>query len=219
MRIFRNETTRQTQRLAVADLLSGGGETLLGMRDGRRVAVVYSDPPWNPGNEKWWRRHAGAEPPTDYNHLLDAWCACVAAFEPLHVFCEQSVNPKHRAMFTDAVARCPGWAFPLIEQWMVYYGSPGSRSCSRPNTLLHFGHEPIATDPTGMSGEAMTRTVFDGLRLAPGDLVADPCMGKGMTSRQAHLHGLECIGTELNAARLDKTVAWLLKHGYREDRS
>jgi hypothetical protein len=132
------------------------------------------------------------------------------------VFCEQSVNAKHRGMFLAAVARCSGWELPLLEEWTVYYGSPGSRSCVRPNTLLHFGGEKLAGDPSGLSGEAMTRCVFDALGLPAGTVVADPCMGKGMTSRQAHEHGCDCFGTELNPARLEKTIAWLLKRGYRE---
>lgn len=205
------------QRLAVADLLCGGGDALVGLARGRQVAVVYSDPPWNPGNEKWWRRHAGAEPPEDYDHLLDAWCRVIATLGPEHVFVEQSTNARHRGLLIAAVERCPGWRLPLVEEWTVYYGSPGSRSCARPNVLLHFGHEPLRGDPTGLRGEAMTACVFDALALPRGALVADPCMGKGMTSRQAHRCGLDAIGTELASHRLDRTIEWLEKQGYEEE--
>ena len=203
------------QRLAVADLLVGSGEAFRALIPSPGI-LVYSDPPWNPGNEKWWRRHARAEPPIAYDQLLDAWCNCVAACCPRDVFCEQSFNAKHRSLFIDAVARCPGWQLPLLKEWTVYYGSPGSRSCLRPNALLHFGSIPLTTDPSGLSGEAMTQRVFDGLALPSGTYVADPCMGKGMTSRQAHKHGCHCFGTELNAARLDYAIKWLLKNGYTE---
>ena len=214
MTTFRNEELDLIQDLAVADLLDGGGDVLAELVRGRDVAMVYSDPPWNPGNEKWWRRHAGAEPPDSYDHLLDAWCACVAACRPAHVFSEQSVNEKHRKMFTDAVDRCDGWTLPLLEEWTVYYGSGGSRSCIRPNKLLHFGTQQLATDPTDLRGIKMTECVFDGLGLPARSLVVDPCMGKGMTSRVSHSHGLCCVGTELNPKRLAKTQEWLLKHGY-----
>lgn len=203
------------QRLAVADLLNGGGGLLRSMA-ADPVPLVYSDPPWNPGNEKWWRRHAGAEPPADYNHFLDAWCRTVAAFAPLHVFSEQSANDRHRGMFLDAVGRCPGWTLPLLEQWTVYYGSPGSASCRRPNVLLHFGTDPLRTDPSGMAGVPMTRRVFEGISLDAPVTVADPCMGKGMTSRLAHDRVWNVVGTELNARRLDYTIRWLLKAGYVE---
>jgi hypothetical protein len=200
----------QTQRLAVGDLLLDAGAAFRALLSAP-VSVVYSDPPWNPGNEKWWRRHAGAEPPTDYAHLLDAWCACVAAAQPQHVLVEQSVNLRHKGLLLEAVGRCHGWGLPLIEEWVVQYGSP-----LRPNALLHFGRVPLATDPSGMRDEAMTRRVFEGLQPAPGGTVADPCMGLGTTSRMAHEFGQHCIGTELCGRRLDVTIRWLLRHGYAE---
>lgn len=198
----------QMQNLVVGDLTRGYIPQI------EHADIVYSDPPWNPGNEKWWRKHAMVDPPESYNKLLDAWCQCVAALKPRHVFCEQSHNAKHRAMHEDAVSRCAIWELPLCETWTVFYGSPGSRSCLRPNTLLHYGREPIATDPSGMSGEPMTIRVFEGLALAPGMVICDPCIGKGMTSRMAHYFGCHCAGMELNKYRLDYTITWLVKHGY-----
>lgn len=203
-----------TQRLAVADLLDGGASTFRSLIPAAG-AVVYSDPPWNPGNEKWWRRHAGAAPPESYDRMLDAWCRAISACNPPHVFCEQSANDRHCEMLLEAVRRCPRWILPLKEEWTVYYGSPGSRSCVRPNRLLHFGKERLRGDPTGLRGEAMTKHVFDALALPAGTTVADPCMGKGMTSRQCHLHGLHAIGTELNPARLAKAMDWLTRRGYQ----
>lgn len=205
------------QKLAVADLLDGGGEF-------RRLVngnldIVYSDPPWNPGMEKLWRRMAEVGPPVAYDNLLDAWCSTVAACEPDHIFCEQSFIERHRKMFTDAVERCPNWTLPLLEEWTVYYGSPGSRGCSRPNSLLHFGHQPLRTDPSEMRGIHMTRCVFEGLPYPPGATIGDPCIGKGMTSRLAHERGWHCIGTELNAKRLDYAITWLRKKGYQEGAS
>lgn len=203
------------QQLAVADLVNGGDRVFLSMTPSG-IPVIYSDPPWNPGNEKWWRRHAGFDPPNGYDVLLDTWCATVAACHPEHVFCEQSFNDRHRAMFVDAVDRCPGWDLPLLEEWTVYYGSPGSHGCSRPNALLHFGRVPLATDPSDLRGIHMTRCVFEGLSYPPGSTVGDPCIGKGMTSRLAHEQGWNCVGIELNGKRLDFAIRWLLKKGYRE---
>lgn len=209
MRVFRNQYGWE-QRLAQADLVNGGVDTFASLIRGR-VAVVYSDPPWNPGNEKYWRRFAGENPPEDYRKFLDAWCACASACDAEHVFCEQSIIRQHRKMFFDAVDRAPSWKLPAYWMWTVQYGSP-----KRPNVLIHFGHKKIDTDPSWLSGEKMTRMVFMGLHLKDGDTVADPCMGLGMTSRVAHKFGLNCIGTELNPKRLDRTIDWLLKHGYQE---
>jgi hypothetical protein len=203
----------QTQRLAVADLTRGGvaifAELLASVS--APVALVYSDPPWSPGNEKWWRRHAGEAPPEDYARLLNAWCWCAAMCNPEHVLCEQSVNAAHRQLLLDAVSRQLAWNLPLLEHWTVYYGNP-----LRPNVLLHWGNESLVTDPSEMYGEAMTRRVFEGIAGLAGRAVADPCMGLGMTSRMAHRFGQHCIGTELNPKRLERSISWLLRHGYQE---
>lgn len=173
--------------------------------------IVYSDPPWNPGNEKWWRRHAKLDPPIAYDRFLDAWCECVALCNATHIFCEQSINQKHRQLMLAATERCKKWQLPLIEEWTVFYGNP-----RRPNTLMHFGNDPLKEDPSGLNGETMVAKVFGALPLTPGDTIVDPCIGLGTTSRQAHKHGFNCIGSELNPKRLERTIAWLTKHGYCE---
>jgi len=201
-----------SQSVAAADLTRGGEDILRTLIRRRRARVVYSDPPWSPGNEKWWRRHAGVAPPAAYDALLDAWCLCALASGASDVFVEQSIKTEHCRLFLAAVARCRNWTLPLLEQWTVQYGSP-----KRPNVLLHFGTRKLSTNPTGMSGEAMTRRVFDGLAIGDGTrLVVDPCTGLGTSSRVAHALGLDFSGTELNPKRLDRTIAWLRRHGYVE---
>lgn len=197
-----------SQRLAVADLTKGGDAVLAEMVPESGDVVVYSDPPWNPGNEKYWRRHAGLEPPRAYQGLLTGWCRAVVACRPRHVFVEQSINKAHQRLLLDVVAETERWELPLLEQWVVQYGSP-----KRPNALLHFGSEKLQNDPSGLSGEKMTRVVFKGFA-EPGVTVCDPCMGLGMTSRVAHRFGINCIGTELNEARLRRTVDRLRARGY-----
>lgn len=205
----------RTARFAVADLTTEEGvATFRGLVSEalQPVSLVYSDPPWSPGNEKWWRRHAKLAPPEDYTRLLSGWSRAVQACDAEHVFVEQSINAEHRRMFTRVAERTPGWALPLLESWEVLYGSP-----KRPNVLLHYGRTPLNADPSGLSGEPMTRLVFDALALPAGSLVADPCMGLGMTARMAVEHDLDVLGTELNPTRLGRTVAWLQRQGYVEE--
>jgi len=196
------------QRLAVSDLCVEGVDVFRSFGD---IHVVYSDPPWNPGNEKWWRTYANLDPPKSYGLFLDSWCRCACLGNPEHIFCEQSVNSKHRDLLKEAVLRCDSWVLPLIEEWTIWYGSP-----SRPNVLMHFGRSSLGADLTDMRGEEMVALVLDTLNLPKGSVVADPCMGLGTTSRQAHKHGLCCVGTELNPVRLDRTIGWLLRSGYSE---
>lgn len=179
-----------------------------------RVRLVYSDPPWNPGNATYWRTHAGRERCESYTAFLRAWCSVVVecmARGAEDVLVEQASNPKHHNMLLDVAGALPGWALPEVGRHAVLYGS-GSRLL--PNLLLHFGRRALAADPAGLHGEPMTRRVFDGLDLAPGAWVCDPCMGLGMTSRMAHHFGLNAIGSELNPKRLERTVGWLIRRGY-----
>lgn len=181
------------------------------------VGMVYSDPPWNPGNATYWRTHAKKDPCLSYNAFLDAWCSVVSeciSRSANHIFTEQSANEKHCQMLLDAVARNDKWNLPLLEKWTVFYGSPGSISVKRPNILLHFGNEKITTNPEGMAGEPMTTRTCAGVGLKTGSWIVDPCVGKGMTSRQAHYFDWNCVGNELNPDRLEKTLQWLRSQGY-----
>jgi hypothetical protein len=196
------------QRLAIGDLCNGGVAVLSRMID-RPVGVVYSDPPWSPGNETYWRTYAGAGL-GDYQRFLNAWVDAVLACPGLrHVFCEQSENDGHRQLFLDVVRQRE--FLPLIEEWTVVYSAQ-----RRPNRLLHFGEDPLTTDPSGMSGDPMTAKVFEGIRDLAGATVLDPCTGRGTTSRIAHRFGLNFIGLELSEKRLNQTVQWLLKQGYKQ---
>lgn len=185
----------------------------------QRCDFVYSDPPWNPGNATYWRTHAGKDPCRDYHRFLDSWVRAVTsciARGATDVFTEQSSKTVHQNMTHDAISRAGDtWPLPLVEQWEVFYGSPGSASVRYPNALLHYGHERIATDPSGMASEPMTIRVCAGLDFRPGSWVIDPCMGKGMTSRMAVYFDWNCVGVEINQARLDKTLAWLARQGYK----
>lgn len=180
------------------------------------VHTVYSDPPWNPGNATYWRTHAGLGPCESYNRFLDAWCSAASAClkrGASNVFIEQSNHDTHAKMFIDATGRQPSWP-PLQRKWTVYYGSPGSAGCRRPNSLLHFGPSPIETDPEGMAGEPMTIRACAGIGAPVGSWIVDPCIGKGMTSRMAVYFDWNCLGCELNPKRLAVTLGWLEKQGY-----
>lgn len=199
-----------SQKLAIVDLTKPEGPEIfhsLGPAD-----VIYSDPPWSPGNEKWWRRYAKVSPPLAYTNLLMAWCKCVTGCLANDVFVEQSIIDSHRKMLTDVIKTTSSWRLGnVLEQWVTRYGSP-----KRDNVLMHFGTKPLQVDPTGLSGVTMTKTVILALGLSHGSIIGDPCTGLGMTSRIAHMAGCNFIGTELNADRLNKTIAWLKKHGYRQ---
>lgn len=205
------------QKLACWDLEAADTPAVVTALLPPTCALVYSDPPWNPGNATYWRTHAGLRPCFSYPRFLDAWVAMVALCQErgaTHVLTEQSATQGHCQMLHAAIARSTRWSLPFLEDWAVFYGSPGSTSVRRPNRLLHFGAVPLSTDPTGLAGEPMTIRACAGLGLPVGSWVIDPCMGKGMTSRMAHYFDWNCCGTELNPARLAKTLQWLERQAY-----
>src|SRR5574343_168252 len=202
-----------TQALARADLTTPDGlATFRSQLAGRRAWLVYSDPPWDPGNEKYWRRHAKLAPPlAGFDRLMDAWVACCLAADPEHVLVEMSIHADRNRWFFDAVARAgAAWRWPEQRRYEVRYSSQ-----KLPNLLVHYGPTPLTTDPSGLAGQPMSHTAFAGLGMPRGSLVVDPCTGLGMTSRLAHVFGCHFAGTELNPARLARTVAWAEKRGYR----
>lgn len=202
-----------TQSFSQADLTAPEGvPTFRRVLAGRRAWLVYSDPPWDPGNEKYWRRHAKLAPPiTGFDRLMDAWVACCLAADPVHVLVEMSIHADRNRWFFDAVARAgAAWRWPEQRRYEVRYSSQ-----KLPNLLVHYGPTPLATDPSGLAGQPMSHAAFAGLGMPRGALVVDPCTGLGMTSRLAHIFGCHFAGTELNPTRLARTVEWVGKKGYR----
>lgn len=202
------------QRLAVLDLDSADGLVCaIGLLP-EVVRLVYSDPPWNPGNATYWRTYAKTgNACASYQAFLDRLVAIYVECQrrgALDVLVEQSIKPEHRSMLVAATHRNPGWTLPYQGHYEVSYSSH-----PRPNALLHWGVSKLTGDPSGLRGEPMTRAAIAGV-LPPSDgtWFVDPCMGLGMTSRMAHEFGANCFGTELNPARLAKTIAWLTKRGY-----
>jgi len=207
-----------TQIMAVADLEEENHVEKVRELLPDQIEVVYSDPPWNPGNRKYWRTHADAEHDGTYGEFLSSWCGivgeCIQNRGTQHVFTEQSFDDEDRMSFTNTVRMTESWALPLQNKYKVFYGSPGSRSRQNPNMLLHFGNTELTTDPTGLDGEPMTIRACAGIDVPPGATVFDPCIGKGMTSRMAMYYQWDCIGTEINPDRLGKTITWLERHDF-----
>jgi hypothetical protein len=181
------------------------------------IRWVYSDPPWNAGNLRWWRNLAGYDAPTqDYGRFAERYAECIALIQPTAVYCEQSVRDPDTMIL--AAARLPAFP-PLRGRYIVRYGAPTGTGdhivcCRRPNLVLRFADHEWNGDPTDLAGQKVTEHVFDREPVARDRTpVADPCVGKGMTARVAHNCGVPCLGMELNPKRLAVTLAWLTRRG------
>lgn len=200
-------------RLLCGDITDGAVTKLMG---NERADVVYSDPPWGPGNQQYWHtmRERGAAPRTSWHAFVEAFaaiCSDVSRAEA-PVFVEMGMRWADE--LTDVMA---AHGLYLARRWVMTYGP---KSKPLPVTLNLYGRESAgaalgvlagavsAGMPDPPHGEPVTAHVL-GLVVSPGSVVLDPCTGLGMTARWTHKLGGSFRGTEMNAARLARTETWL----------
>lgn len=171
---------------------------------GRRADIVYTDPPWGPGNLQYWRTYNGEHGRPSWPAFLGRLCEVLHTNTALdgHVFVEMGLRWADN--LSDEMARV---GRPERARWACVYSAGGAK---RPNVLWYSG-PGTTTDPSGLSGVAMTRRALEGV-VAPSALVFDPCCGKGMTARCAVRLGMRFAGVELNPARAAATQRWLALH-------
>lgn len=212
---------RRTQALMVHDHLKGAPP-----RDffPAEVGAVYSDPPWNPGMEVYFRRLADVSETEGFAAFWDGFLASVRICMERgarHVLIEQGAREDDRAPLMAAWTRLleeecrtllpDDGPLPFQRRYEVTY--QGGR---RPSALLHWGITPLIRDPSRLHGPAMTREALLGCGLPRGAWVVDPCTGQGMTSRVAHRLDLNFMGLELHPDRLQVAEDWLRRKGYTE---
>lgn len=200
-------------RLVCGDITAGAVDVLM---SGERADVVYSDPPWGPGNQQYWHtmRERGSAPRTSWHDFVDTFArVCEAHTKPsAPVFIEMGMR-----WADELQAVMAEHGFELVRRCVMTYGP---KTKPLPVTLNLFGRpdavallELVAAKitagmPDPAHGEPVTAHVLREA-VGPGDLVLDPCTGLGMTSRWAHKLGGRFRGTEMNAARLERTAKWL----------
>ncbi len=196
--------------LLCGDITAGAVDDLMG---DERAGVIYSDPPWGPGNQQYWHtmRERGARPRTSWPDFLAAFCGVCARFRApgAPVFVEMGlrwVDDLHLAM--RQVGLEPR------RRWEITYGP---KKKPLPNMLSLFGEQDVEVDLSNRHGEPATRAILSAV-VKPGMIVLDPCTGLGMTARITHELGGLFRGTEMNATRLARTESWLRAHQERGGR-
>lgn len=195
-----------SHRLLCADITVPGALDPL-MR-GELADLIYSDPPWGPGNQQYWHtmNHRGSMPRTSWYEFLDSFAlVCSEHRKPdAPVFVEMGLrwtDDLDQAM--DAVG------LPFQRRWSIFYG-PKRKPLE--NTVALFGAQaPEFVLPEPSHGEPVTRAII-GACVKSGDIVLDPCTGLGMTARCTVNGGGRFRGSELNRARLARTAEWIVRH-------
>jgi hypothetical protein len=166
---------------------------------GRKADIVYSDPPWGPGNLMYWRTHNKETTRTSWPAFLETFCRVVAKSirRDAHVMVEMGTRWVDE--LSDEMAKN---GIKESCRWNCLYGNP-----KLPNVLWYSG-PGCSTNPSGLSGVSMTKTALSGVATS-GALVLDPCCGKGMTARCSLRLGMQFAGVELNPRRAEVTRKWL----------
>lgn len=195
-------------RLLHGDITAGAASHLM---RGELADVIYSDPPWGPGNQKFWhtKNVMGSAPRTTWDDFLRTFCRiCATHRKPdAPVFVEMGLRWVDQLIHEMASV-----GLPEQGRWSILYGS---RKAPLPNVLCLFGSRPVnVAMPDPPYGEPITRAALEAV-VRTGMVVLDPCTGLGMTARITSSLGGVFRGTELNAARLARTAAWLEKRARR----
>lgn len=186
-------------RLFCGDITDGAVRTLMG---NERADIVYSDPPWGPGNQRYWHTHNGTDPRTDWMAFLDCFAGEVARYRKPDAPVLVEMGLRWTAEL-DAAMMAAG--LPFRRRWRIFYGP---KSKPLPNALCLYGPRDLDLEVDGMRGEPITSAAL-AASVSPGDVVLDPCAGLGMTARVTHALGGAFRGCEMNQKRLDVTAAWL----------
>lgn len=170
-----------------------------------RVAMVYSDPPWSTGNAKCFRTKAGLG--SDGVTLERLWSRILELMLPRlgqgDLYLE--IGSQHR---DDVAAWLAHRGRAVTETWpIVYYRKHPCWLLRSRLTPRSESGSPEGLDDTKTPAWAVSASTSDG------DLVCDPCTGRGLTAVAAHQSGRRFVGTELHPRRLAVALDRLHKLG------
>ncbi len=178
------------------------------MLSGRTVDVLYCDPPWGDAAAGYFRtlnrKMTGADSaPVPAGVILDRIFELINRFVKGHVFIEYGrrwrsamearFSSLHNAQVFESFYRAGNKILPCL----TFYG------CTLPTGNFH---PEVREDLIGYG--QVCRAVES--VAVPGGLLLDPCCGMGFSARAAIDNGMVFYGSELNAKRLDKTIALLM---------
>jgi hypothetical protein len=183
---------RMNSCVAVWDLFDGLPEFMLS------ADLVYTDSPWNTGNLRGFYTKAGqrtAKTFREFTETLFGHLVNIAA-----PTCYLEIGKQNVDAFTKRLAD----VYPCVQSWPVTYYR------KNPSWLVRGGIRKAAVDFSGMDdmntpGVAMENEAFS--------VVADLCMGRGLTAITAFSMSKRFVGTELNARRLAVAIEKVAKMG------
>lgn len=161
------------------------------------ATLVYADPPWNQGNLTSFATKAGLARPE--HSWLDVYAQIVGLAGRRPCFIE---GGRAEAGQVQAALHFRRAGAEEVRQWPVSY-------YRRHPAVLHYIGPPLAgLDPSGLDDDDTPGYV---LSRFPRGVVADPCSGRGLTSRAAEEAGWPSVNIEQHPSRMSAALARLHK--------
>jgi hypothetical protein len=163
---------------------------------------VFVDPPWNRGNENSFRTKAGVEHHKgDFADFLGLVLACIRSIAPATCFVE--MGKEYVGLVEQGLRRL----YPHVRTY------PATYYRRHPCFIVRAGRADSSADFGGWDEQVVAR-ICEHERF---DVIADPCMGRGVVGYEAFRHGRQFRGTELNPARLAVLVNKIAQLGGQWD--
>jgi DNA modification methylase len=196
-------------RVQHGDIMNGLDELM----EGDKADFIYTDPPWGQGNLTYWqtmnKKMTGKERnQIDYNKFIDYFFSLMSRYAKDKVVVEYG-----QQWHDDIVILSKRHGF-------IHNGSCKSlyRSGSKLLPLdMHFLSKlqpyevtsEIQKDCMDLKGFTLVDKIFDHLCPKNAGIVLDAMCGMGYTAQATVNRGIAFRGNELNAKRLEKTIARL----------
>lgn len=196
-------------RVQHGDIMNGLDELM----EGDKADFIYSDPPWGQGNLTYWqtmnKKMTGKERnQIDYNKFIDYFFSLMSKYAKDKVVIEYG-----QKWHDDIVTLSERHGF-------IHNGSCKSMYQSGSKLLpldMHFLSKlqpyevtpDIKKDCLDLKGFALVDKIFEHLCPKNAGIVLDAMCGMGYTAQASVNRGIAFRGNELNAKRLQKTIARL----------
>lgn len=178
--------------------------------EGRKVNILYSDPPWGDGNLKFWatmnKKQTGNEvKPIKYDELINIYCDIIKNHVNGYCFIETGLRWKDQT-----IEKLKPYLYNIETHELLY--KSGNRYL--PNIMITGTTSP---ELPKFSGDIKNKSGYEILKRCignvakPGQIILDPCCGKGYCAKAAMEFDLIFIGNELNSKRLEETKQKLVK--------
>lgn len=172
---------------------------------GRKVRVLYSDPPWGDGNLKYWatqnRKMTGAVfTPLTYDALVNRILDLTQKYVQGHIFIETGL--RWEKMLMDSFAKA---GLLNVQSHRMEYASGSKMLVNVAVSASNIPSTPFGQLPDVAAIDYIAE-VIRATGAVPGSLVLDPCCGMGYTAAAAIKTGMVFAGNEFNSVRLAKTI-------------